>query len=227
MIANQDLQLDELKNALNALTARLAKDEKEEKSALRRRKANHFKRALWPLYVGQVFQMAFGVLMIALGVAGWTQHRDGSMLMWSGIIVHTYGVACIVAAGILFGQLAGLNASQPVLELQEKLARSRKAYVIGGMVVGLAWWLFWIPFMATLADVLTRGQVDFYARMGGSLWITVAVGVAGLMATAWFHRWSRDPARPRLRRAMEDAVTGGTLVKAQKNLDELKAFDEI
>ena len=46
MIANQDLQLDELKNALNALTARLAKDEKEEKSALRRRKANHFKRAL-------------------------------------------------------------------------------------------------------------------------------------------------------------------------------------
>jgi hypothetical protein len=63
--------------------------------------------------------------------------------------------------------------------------------------------------------------------MGGSLWITVAVGVAGLMATAWFHRWSRDPARPRLRRAMENAVTGGTLVKAQKNLDELKAFDEI
>lgn len=227
MVANQDFQFDELKLALSAVTERLASDASEKREGQRNQKAKNFKRALWPLYLGQIFQMVFGVLMIVLGVAGWTQHRDGSLLMWSGILVHVYGVVCIVAAGALLGRISGLDPTQSVLDLQHKLATVRKTYVIGGMVVGLCWWLFWIPFMATVIDVLTQGKVDFPSKMGPSVWICVFVGIAGLAATAWFHRWSRQASRPRLRRAMEEAVIGGTLTKAQKNLDALKAFDEI
>lgn len=226
MDANQDLQFDELKRALNAVTERLSSDAREKHALQRVRKAKHFRRSLWPLYLGQLVQIVFGVLMIMLGVAGWTQHRDGGWLLWSGIIVHAYGVACIIAAGMLLGRLSSLDPAQAVTEMQHKLAMARKTYVIGGMVVGLGWWLFWIPFMATLVDVLTQGKVDFLSRMGTSIWICIAVGVAGLCATAWFHRWSRQPSRPGLKRAMENAVTGGTLVKAQKNLDALKAFEE-
>ena len=126
-------------------------------------------------------------------------------MFFSAILVHVYGVLCIILAGMTLGMLARIDRGESLTETQLRLARLRKLYVIGGMTVGLAWWLFWIPLMATLIYWLTGGHVDFYANMGVSIGIMLGVGVAGLLATWWFHRWSRNPARPRLARAMDDA----------------------
>ena len=50
-------------------------------------------------------------------------------------------------------------------------------------------------------------------------------GIAGLLATWWFHRWSRDPSRPKLAKFMDDSVTGSSLRKAQSLIDEIAAFE--
>ena len=179
---------------------------------------------MWPLWLGQTLQILFGLICIALGVSVWSVLRDGGALFYSAIIVHVYGVLCIALGGMTVGMLARIDRGESLTETQLKLARLRKLYVIGGMAVGLVWWLFWIPFLTTLFYWLAR--VDFYANMGASIGIMFGVGAVGLVATWWFHRWSRSPARPRLARAMDDAVTGHSLARAQRRLDELKAFVE-
>jgi hypothetical protein len=53
----------------------------------------------------------------------------------------------------------------------------------------------------------------------------MSIGIAGLLGTWWFHRWSRSASRPKLARAMEDSVTGGNLRKAQAILGEISHFE--
>ncbi len=221
-----EFDFDTLKASFQKLEARLAKQDDLKLRQERRRGIARLQWGMWPLWLGQTLQMLLGLLCIALGVSVWSALRDGSAMFYSAIIVQVYGVVCIALGGITLGMLARIDRGESLTETQLKLAKLRKLYVIGGMTVGLAWWLFWIPFMATFFYWLTGGNVDFYANMGVTIGIMFAVGVIGLLATWWFHRWSRSPARPRLARAMDDAVTGHSLARAQRRLDELKAFVE-
>lgn len=54
---------------------------------------------------------------------------------------------------------------------------------------------------------------------------SLALGAAGLLATLWFHRWSRSPDRPRLAKAMRESVIGSSLLRAQARLDEIERFE--
>lgn len=219
-----DFDFDTLKAGLQRLDARLALHDRLQWQHERQRGIARLQWGLWPLWLGQALQMLFGLACIALGMAVWTQLRDGSALFVSAIAVHAYGVLCIVLAGITFGRMAQLDRSEPLTRCQLRLSRLRRFYIASGMMVGLSWWLFWMPFVATLFFWLTGGQVDFFARMGVAIPVMVAVGIIGLLATAWFHRWSRDPARPHLAKAMDDAVTGRSLAQARQRLDALHAF---
>lgn len=218
------LDFDLLKAGLRQLDARMAAQNALQARRERRRGISHLQWGLWPLWLGQTLQVAFGVLCIALGAAVWSHLRDGSALMLSAVLVHAYGVLCIVLAGLTLGRLGRIDRGQSLADTQTQLARLRLVYVRGGMAVGLAWWLLWMPFAATLFFWLSGGRVDFFANMGMAIPVMAGVGVAGLLATVAFHRWSRDARRPRLARAMEHAVTGRSLLRAQQQLDELKTF---
>lgn len=218
---------DAIKSALQGIDARLAQRHALDLRQQRRSGIARIQWGLWPLWFGQMMQMLFGLLCIALGVAVWTHLRDGSALFFSAIVVHAYGIACIVLGGITLGKLAGIDRSASLLDTQTRLAKLRRLYVIGGMTVGLAWWLFWIPFMATLFFWLSGGRANLYVNIGSmTVAIMVGVGIAGLIGTWWFHRWSRSPQRPKLAKAMDDAVTGHSIARAQRRLDELKSFGE-
>lgn len=218
---------DAIKSALQGIDARLAQRHALDLRQQRRSGIARIQWGLWPLWFGQMMQMLFGLLCIALGVAVWTHLRDGSALFFSAIVVHAYGIACIVLGGITLGKLAGIDRSASLLDTQTRLAKLRRLYVIGGMTVGLAWWLFWIPFMATLFFWLSGGRANLYVNIGSmTVAIMVGVGIAGLIGTWWFHRWSRSPRRPKLAKAMDDAVTGHSIARAQRRLDELKSFGE-
>lgn len=220
-----DIELEDLKQALNRVDARLAQQHAMARDDHRRAGTARIQWGLWPLWLGQVLQMLFGLLCIGLGVSVWTALRDGGLLFFSAILVHAYGIACIVGGGITLGMLAKIDRGESLLETQGRIARLRRFYILSGMTVGLSWWLFWIPFMATFFYWLARANL--YANLGPSpVLVMCAVGVAGLIGTAWFHRWSRSPARPKLAKAMDDAVTGHSLARAQRRLDELKAFGE-
>ena len=47
---------------------------------------------------------------------------------------------------------------------------------------------------------------------------------AGLLATAWFYRWSHRPERAGLARRIDESTTGGSLRRAQAALDDIARF---
>ena len=82
------------------------------------------------------------------------------------------------------------------------------------MVTGLAWWLVWIPVMMVLAGLV---GVDLYAHAPSVVWIGLAIGIPGLLATWWFHRWSHRPVRAEFGKRVDDSAAGGSIRKTQRD----------
>jgi hypothetical protein len=78
----------------------------------------------------------------------------------------------------------------------------------------------WVPLLMVLAGL---AGVDVHASV---IWIGMGIGITGLLGTWWFHRWSLSPKRPRLAKAMEDSVTGGSLRNAQRIAGEIAQFEK-
>jgi hypothetical protein len=217
------MELDEFKSAWKSLDARLARDNALSLQLLRDRRTDKARSSLRPLFWGQLAQMAFGLVFIVLGGLLWSTRPDVASVIVAGVVVHLYGLACAVLAGATLAGIGKIDYAAPVLEIQKALARVRKLYIVGGIVAGLPWWFLWVPLLIVLSALI---GVDLVARAPGMVWIGLAVGAIGLLGTWWFHRWSRSPARPRLAEAMEDAVTGRSLRRAQAQLEELQRFEQ-
>ena len=217
------MELDDFKQAWQTLDRRL-----ERQNAINLRlysdgKLDKARAGLRPLVWGQALQMGFGVLLMLIAGSFWVDHRDVPHLLLSGLVVHAYGLAITILGGVTLGMISRIDYAAPVLGIQQQLARLRRFYIRGGLVAGLAWWLLWIP-LVTMGLMAAFGA-DLYANAPSAIWIGVAVGIAGLAATAGFHRWSRHPSRPHVTQAVDDSLTGSSLRKAQRLLDELAQFE--
>lgn len=217
------MELDDLKQAWQELDRKLDRQHAMDLLRFRDERGRRLKSGLRPLVRGQALQMLIGVAVLLLGVDVWTEHSRVPHLFAFGLIVHVYGVALIACGGMVQGMIAAVDYSAPVLDIQKQLARLRMFYVRTGMVVGLAWWLFWMPFMA--AVLMTLFGADIYVNAPSVFVIGGAIGIVGLLATWWFHHWSRHPSRPRLAKAMEDSVTGRSLRRALAIAEEIARFE--
>lgn len=87
-----------------------------------------------------------------------------------------------------------------------------------------------VPFIMTLAMSATGIDIHAVAQTSSPLanWLNIgiAVGVLGLLGTWIFHRWSRHPSRAALEKKLEDGAVGGSLHKAQAELDALTRYGE-
>lgn len=221
------MELDELKATWQALDQRLAHGNRLQLQILREGKLDKARKSLRPLFWGQLVQMLFGLPFVLLASLLWMRTGASTQplplpTLVAGIFVHAYGIATVVLAGCTLGLISALDYSAPVLSIQKQLAKLRRFYLINGMIAGLPWWLMWVPVLMVLSGL---SGIDLYAKAPSLVWIGLGIGVAGLLATWWFHRWSRSPRRPRLAKAMEDSVTGGSLRRAQSLLDELASFE--
>jgi hypothetical protein len=222
MTMDTTMELDDFKAAWQSLEQRLQRQHELDLHLFRQGKLDRMRSGLRPLFWGQIGQMLWGLCFLALAILLWSQAPDALPVIVAGVVVHGYGVACIIMAGVTLGRMANINYSAPVLEIQKQLAKVRKTYVLSGMITGLPWWFLWVPVLMTVAGL---EGADLYARVPSMVWIGTAIGIVGLLATWWFHRWSRDPRRPRLAQAMEDGMTGASLRKAKAQLDELMRFE--
>ena len=217
------MELDELKVTWQALDRKLQQSNAIQLQLFKDGRLKGMRSSLRPLFWGQVVQLLFGIPFLALAVLLWSSGHDlPAHVIAAGIVVHAYGVAVIAFSGMMLGLILSLDYSAPVLGIQKQLAHLRRVYVINGMVAGLPWWFLWVPVLMVLTGL---GGGDLYARAPSVVWIGLGIGAAGLLATWWFHRWSRSPQRPRLAKAMEDSVTGGSLRKAQAILREIAQFE--
>ncbi len=222
------MEPDEMKAAWHVLEQRISQDSRIRFELLRDSKLRRARKSLRPLYAGQVIQMLFGLPFVLL--ASWLWMRAGSVpldlpahVIAAGVFVHAYGILTIVMAGCTLGQISRIDYTAPVLSIEKQLSKLRSLYIVNGMLTGLPWWLMWVPVLMVLAAL---AGIDLYARAPSMVWIGLGVGVAGLLATFWFHRWSRSPKRPQLARKMEDSVTGSSLRDARRILAEISRFEQ-
>lgn len=221
------MELDDLKQAWQSLDHQLQKQNALQLQQYRESKLRSLGASLRPLFWGQLVQMIFGLGFLLLGVCLWqVGYGVATPLFVAGIIAHVYGIVTIIASGAVLGHIATVDASLPVVEVQHRLLRVRKAYLISGMVVGLPWWVLWVVplfVIATLQAMKTGGGAGDIPLW---LWLSLAGGMAGLIGTLVFHHWLHRPGREVLAKRMDDSAAGGSLRKAQAELDALKQYSE-
>ena len=148
---------------------------------------------------------------------------DGGMAFHGGLL----GVAAAMLWYALrtqrtFFQVADFGA--PLVTLQRRIAKLERTYVLSGWVLGLPWWLLWIP-MAIVG--LTLGGIDIFRNApSGWILINVLVGVAGMLATVGIYRWARRSPNERIRAKVLRLTRGEHLDRANLLLRDLEAFEQ-
>ncbi|WHZ18948.1 MAG: hypothetical protein OJF55_001097 [Rhodanobacteraceae bacterium] len=215
------MELDEMKLAWQALDSRLDRQYALDVQLFRDRKLDKLRRGLRPLIWGQALQMLVGAAGLLVLAPIWTAHwRDPAVLL-SGIVVHLYCIGLIVVGALVQSGVARIDFGAPVLTIQRQLLCLRRTYAVAGaLAVGLPWWFLTAPLLV----VLSRGAIMHTAP--SVIWIQLAIGAAGLLATWWFHRWAHHPRRAEFGRRLDDSAAGGSIRRAQAALDEIARFEK-
>lgn len=221
MNGSNAMELDDMKAAWQTLNRRLDAQAALNLHLLRDRKLDKLRRGLRPLVWGQAIQIVWGTLIALWGASFWIAHRDVPHLLFAGIAVHASGISMIVLGAAMEALIARIDYSAPVLRIQRQIAQLRMVYVRGGLAVGLPWWLLWVAFL--MVALKSLAGADLFLNAQGVVWINLAFGVVGLLATLGFLRWSR--VRPRLARRVDDFNAGRSIVRAQALLDEIARFE--
>lgn len=217
------MDIDDLKQAWQTIDRRLEQHNTLQLRLYRDSKIDTLRHRLRPLVWGQAMQILFGVAVVIMSAAFWSSHRQETPMLVAGIVMHLYGITTIIMGTTTLARLSRIDYSAPVVTMQKQLAGVRRLHVLGGMLVGLPWWVLWLPL--TIMCFKAVFGADLYSNLQSWFWINTAVGVVGLLATWGFHRWSQHPSRPRLAKRVDDSLTGSSLRKAQGVLDELAKFE--
>jgi hypothetical protein len=217
------MELDDFKSAWQAIDRRLELDNRLKLHDLRERTLRKTRSSLRPLFWGQVAQILFAIPFVLLASLLWMSQPGHASSIIAGMLVHAYGVLTIICAGVVLGQIGRIDDSMPVLGIQKQLLRARTLYIRSGMFAGLPWWFLWIAILQVLAGLT---DVDLLGKAPSLVWSGYGIGIAGLLATWWFHRWARQPERAAFGRKMDDSLTGGSLRRALAQLEELKHFEQ-
>lgn len=214
------MELDEMKLAWQAVGVHLERQHAFNMQMFRDRGAEKLRRGLRPLVWGQAIQMVVGALGLLVLAPIWTAHwRDPAVLL-SGVVVHLYCIGLIVIGGLVQSNIARIDYGAPVVAIQRHLLQLRRTYAVGGaLAVGLPWWFLAAPLLV----VLSRGTIMTTAP--SVIWIQLAIGAIGLLATFWFHHWAHRPHRSDFARKLDDSAAGGAIRRAQAALDELARFE--
>ncbi len=217
------MELEELKMTWETLNQHMKRESALSLALYTDRKLANARARLRPLFIGQILQLFFGIAFLLLAATLWSTRPTAIPVIVAGVVVNAYGVGCTIAAGMVMGAISNIDYAGSVLEIQERLARVRRAYIVGGLIAGLTWWFFWIPVLIVLLGLV---HVNLYAHAPSLVWIGLAVGVAGLAGTFRLYAYSRKPSNERLRRFVDQAVVGRSLQRAQAQLDEVRHFTQ-
>ncbi len=221
------MELDELKSAWQALDRRLERQDAINLQLFKDRKLEKVRRSLRPLFWGQLMQILFGIPFVLLGVAVWTEHRDVLPLLIAGLAVHVYGVASIACGGITMGLLSQVDDSLPVLQIQKRLAKLRRFYVVSNLSLGMSWWVFPVPLAMAIIGLF---GVNLYAAVPNVIWTATICGFAGLALTwvvLWgLRRWALRNGRLSVLKRCDETAAGESIRKAQGLLDEIARFEQ-
>lgn len=224
------MELDDLKQALTRLDKRLEAQANVDLANARAAQRNRAADGLRPLARGQIGLIVSGVITAFIGVAAWhgsafsTGGIDGHIGPFvSGIILHVYGVVMILFGVLVRVLLSSLDWAQPVVAIQRRLAKVRRAYVLAGIVIGLTWCVLWMPAMVAGFHLLFG--IDIVAPSPGT-WLWLGASGLGLMAAVGLlYLWASATGRTAITGGFARAFTGAPLARTQAELAAIGAFE--
>lgn len=204
-----DLELNDLKQAWQSLDRRLSREHDLRLDDLRERRLATVRATLRPLLWSHIALVAFGILLILIGVGAWNAGRPGDAVFVSGVIMHAYGVVTIIGATVFASMLLKLDYAAPVVSIQSQMLRLRRAYRNMKWCLDVPWTVLWLPLFISV----TRMHAP------APLWIALNIGIALaiLGMVVFFTR------RAQRRAPTPDDACRVTRVQAQ--LDELARFE--
>lgn len=217
------MELDELKATWEKLEAALERGNRLNEEILRRQKVNAAQESLRPLKRAQIFQILFGVFFIFLAALLWSTKPTAVAVILSGVTVQAYGIGCIITAGLVLASLNRIDYAGPVVSVQTGLAQVRRAYGISVLIAGLSWWFLWIPLLMLM---LGLAHVNLYANAPSVIWMGIIIGVVGLAGMHQLYRYAAKSKNVRLRRFVEHATFGRSLMSALEQIHEIRNFEK-
>jgi hypothetical protein len=199
------MELDELKAAWRVLDHRVSRLE----AAAPARGVGGVRAELRPLVIGQTIQIVAG-LAFAVGAGSfWIDHRDMPNLVVTGLLLHLYAIAMIVAAARNLFLVSRVSEGAPVLALQRRVASLRAWRIREGRWFGIVGCFMWVALIVWAFALL---GVDIVATRPGFVGLLLATAVVCLGVYVVVSRLARSP-------------EGRAVQRARERLDEIARFE--
>ena len=218
------MELDELKSAWHQTQAELDRQKKMTSSLLAERANTRVEASLKPLFNWQFLQIVIGAVLAVAGARFWFSRMDEPLLLASGLIVHAYGIALVINGAWVISRIREIDYCESVTNIQKRIARLEQSYVISGWVLGLPWWLLWIP---TSLILVTWFGFDV-AGETLSNWIiaNTMLGTIGMVLTVLAYQWVRRSTRPGVRERLDRVARGVSIDGAKRALADIERFED-
>jgi serine/threonine-protein kinase len=214
------MELDDLKRAVANLEREVAYARSFSVAAHKEKRLDRTRASLRPVLWEHAGQVTLGLVLTVVGQAWWSELDEPALLV-AGIVLHLYAWVMIVLGLRVIVSIRTLDLDAPVVEIQRALARLRRSYVMTGFVVGMPWWLLWIPLAMVVFGIDLNGRFSW-------AWLVanVVIGIVGIAGTLWYfrHLWI-EPQDSERRRSVEISVAGQSFRRAQGFLDEIARFE--
>jgi hypothetical protein len=214
------MQLDDLKQAMAELDRGIAEVRNLSVATHRERRLDRTRASLRPVLWEHAGQVALGMAVAVFGQLFWPESGAPALLV-AGVVLQVYAVLMIVLGLRVIVSIRTLDLDAPVVEIQKALAGLRRSYVMTGFVVGMPWWLLWIPLGMVIFGVDLSGRFSW-----SWLIVNLVIGGIGIAGTLWYfrHLWI-EPKDSERRRRIEASVAGTSFRRAQGFLDEIARFE--
>jgi hypothetical protein len=218
------MELDDLKAAWQSLNSQVQQQAEVQSRLLTELRVDKAKSRLRPLWIGQGLTLMIGFALTIFFARYWLARTGNPIALISGLLLHAWSVGLIISAVVQLLILGRINYAKPVLILQRSVAHLWLWRTRMTPLLGVAFWILWLPAALVVTDVFTGGA------LAGALslrWIlgNLVVGALGVIATLAFYRWAQRPSRQHLGRSIDAGNAGPAVVSARAFLDELDAFE--
>ncbi|HUD43127.1 MAG TPA: hypothetical protein VMR06_14140 [Dokdonella sp.] len=208
------MNYDELEQAWRGLGERLDRCQLSIDRQRRRDALGAARARLRLLSLGQLVQLAIGVLIVLSAGSYWWARLDQPHLAVYGIAIHLYGLGLLVAAGTQLAALVRIDYRAPVLAVQRQLLALRRLRVTADRWLLIAGFVVWVPFVFAL---LAAAGLDVWSTRPAVVGWNLAAGLALAALVGWLTL--------RFRTAFERDAAGRSLRDAQADLAEFEGAD--
>ena len=217
------MEPEELQSIWHSIERRLERENAIDIARLRHDKLQNTSKDFRSVKLNQTLQMLFGIALLFPMAFFWMSRPHALSVIVSGVIVHAYAVGCIITAALTLHHTRGIDFTEPILQIQQHLARLRRSYAISSLVAGHAWWFLWMPLLIVFIGFF---RVDLYARAASVIWYGIAIGLAGSLLSYALYAFTSKSKNPNLRKHAATFVFGTALQHAQAQLDEIQRFEQ-